>query len=133
LSGQLLRRNLFSSRVCQIKHLLLFDTVYTHGQDFDRKSFECLRLGYLGIHYPATCFGNRKYLLSQAKTIGFPLIIKPSNGRKSEHVFKVNSLARLKKLIHKYDKQDRLLIQRYIDTDYYVRLTVVGGKKWWEQ
>jgi len=110
------------------KDILLFDRVYKNGQDFDRKSFECLRLSRTGLSYPKTFIGSHRFLLKKASDLGFPLILKKTEGRKSEKVYKINSLPGLKKKFGNYDENDRLMIQKYIDNNFYLRLIVVGGE-----
>ena len=110
------------------KNILFFDRVYLDGRDFDRKSFECLRLAGRGVAYPPSFIGQRPYLLEKAPSLGFPLILKKTEGRKAEGVYKVGTPESLKKLIGSYQKRERLMVQKYIDNDYYLRLTVVGGE-----
>jgi len=110
------------------ENILLFDRVYLDGRDCDRKSFECLRLTDRGVAYPPSFIGRGDYLLEKAPSLGFPLILKKTEGRKAEGVYKVKTLESLKKLIGSYQKRERLMVQKYIDNDYYLRLMVVGGE-----
>ena len=109
------------------KNILLFDRVYLDGRDFDRKSFECLRLASQNVAYPPSFIGQGDYLLEKASSLGFPLILKKTEGRKAEGVYKVGRLESLRKLLGSYQSRERLMIQKYIDNDYYLRLIVVGG------
>ena len=128
LIGSYLEEASWVAEYARQKNILLFDRVYLNGQDFDRKSFECLRLANQGIPYPACFIGSQDYLLEKAVNLGFPLILKKTGGRRAEEVYKVNSIESLGKLFKNYKKHERILIQKYIDNDYYLRLTVVGGK-----
>lgn len=126
--GSCLEEAALASEYARQKNMLLFDRAYLNGRDFDSKSFECLRLVHAGISYPKTFIGSPKYLIGKFSDLGFPLILKKTGGRKAEGVYKINSLKSLQKKIGSYDKKDRLMIQEYIDNDFYLRLTVVGGK-----
>lgn len=126
--GRFLEEASLVGEYCRQKNILLFDRVYKNGRDFDRKSFECLRLTHAGVFYPKTFIGNRQFLLEKASELEFPLILKKTKGRKAEGVYKVKSLGSLKRLLRSYEKKDRLMIQEYIDNDFYLRLMVVGGQ-----
>lgn len=126
--GSFLEEAVLVGEYARQKNILLFDHVYKKGFDFDRKSFECLRLVDRGISYPKTFIGSHEFLLERASFLGFSLILKKTKGRQAEGVYKVKSLNSLKKRLGSYEKEDRLMIQKYIDNDFYLRLMVVGGK-----
>ena len=93
-----------------------------------------LRLADYGIKQPKTVLINdpeKSVLAFDKLDTNFPVIMKTLRGSKGVGVLFVESeksLDSIVQLIYKQDEDTDLLLQEYIQTDYDVRVLVLGGK-----
>lgn len=93
-----------------------------------------LRLSDYGLTQPKSILLNDPENSVQAvenANIKFPLIMKTLRGSKGVGVLFVDTekgLDSIVQLIHKQDEDADLLVQEYIETDYDVRVHILGGK-----
>ncbi|MCF6139385.1 cyanophycin synthetase [Pseudalkalibacillus berkeleyi] len=67
-------------------------------------------------------------LLEEAESLGFPLVIKPINGRQGQGVCtNIRSIQELKLAYAQHKNTDQLIVERYYSGDDY-RFTIVDGK-----